>query len=200
MPETIGVMILNKFLGKGQIMRRDDEQTIVEVVLYILGKTKGLDMYHLFKVMYFAERAYLAKYGRKMTEEDYYALRWGPVPSHLYDAVKEQGDAHTSLGMMLWDNVKSGDEIAKNYLFAKREYDRDLLPEAAIDVLSEAVSKYAYMPFSDLLRLSHDMDWRRAMDRTPHLIDPIDTAKVGGADDATIDYLREDLEWNKAFN
>ena len=42
-------------------MTRFDKQKLTEVVLYILNKTKGLDYYHVFKIIYFANIAHLAK-------------------------------------------------------------------------------------------------------------------------------------------
>ena len=44
-------------------MTNFDKQKLTEIVLYILNKTKGLDYYHVFKVIYFANISYLAKYG-----------------------------------------------------------------------------------------------------------------------------------------
>lgn len=38
-------------------MTRFDKQKLTEVVLYILNKTKGLDYYHVFKIIYFANIA-----------------------------------------------------------------------------------------------------------------------------------------------
>ena len=40
----------------------------VEHVLYILNKAGGLDYYRLFKIMYFAQRAYLKEYGAPRAE------------------------------------------------------------------------------------------------------------------------------------
>ena len=36
------------------IMNRFEQRKIVEVVLYILNKIGGTDIYHLFKIIYFA--------------------------------------------------------------------------------------------------------------------------------------------------
>ena len=39
-----------------------DKHRLTEIILYILNKTKGLDYYHVFKILYFANIAQLAKY------------------------------------------------------------------------------------------------------------------------------------------
>lgn len=39
-------------------MTNFDKQKLTEILLYILNKTKGLDYYHVFKVIYFANISY----------------------------------------------------------------------------------------------------------------------------------------------
>ena len=62
-------------------MTNFDKQKLTEILLYILNKTKGLDYYHVFKVIYFANISYLAKYGFPMVSDEFCALPDGPVPS-----------------------------------------------------------------------------------------------------------------------
>jgi len=64
------------------------QRQLLEKVLYILHRTGGLDYYRVFKILYFAERAYLAKFCRKMVEDNFCALPYGPVPTSLYDAIR----------------------------------------------------------------------------------------------------------------
>ena len=40
-----------------------DKHRLTEIILYILNKTKGLNYYHVFKILYFANIAQLAKDG-----------------------------------------------------------------------------------------------------------------------------------------
>ena len=62
---------------------------IEAVVLYILQHFKeGLDYIKLFKIMYFAQREYLATYGLTIAEDTFKARQLGPVPSLTYKVVK----------------------------------------------------------------------------------------------------------------
>ena len=57
---------------------------IAAVVLYILQHFKdGVDYIKLFKIMYFAQREYLATYGLTIAEDTFKARQLGPVPSLL---------------------------------------------------------------------------------------------------------------------
>ena len=40
-----------------------EQKTLIEVVLYVLQKTQGVDYYHLFKILYFADRKHIAEWG-----------------------------------------------------------------------------------------------------------------------------------------
>lgn len=73
---------------------------IAAVVLYILQHFKdGVDYIKLFKIMYFAQRDYLATYGLTIAEDTFKARQLGPVPSLTYKVVKmaENGDESTDL-------------------------------------------------------------------------------------------------------
>lgn len=73
---------------------------IEAVVLYILQHFKeGLDYIKLFKIMYFAQREYLATYGLTIAEDTFKARQLGPVPSLTYKVVKmaENGDESADL-------------------------------------------------------------------------------------------------------
>ena len=55
---------------------------IKAVVLYILQSFKdGTDYIKLFKLMYFAQRGYLAKYGRPIFEDSFLSLYLGTTPA-----------------------------------------------------------------------------------------------------------------------
>ena len=62
-------------------MNKYEQQKIIEVVLYILNKTGGIDFYHLFKIIYFAEMKHLVKWGHRILSDDLCALDYGPVPT-----------------------------------------------------------------------------------------------------------------------
>ena len=51
-----------------------EQKSLIEIVLYILNKTGGIDFYHLFKIIYFAEMKHLAKWGIRLQKDDLCAL------------------------------------------------------------------------------------------------------------------------------
>ena len=71
---------------------------IAAVVLYILQHFKdGVDYIKLFKIMYFAQREYLATYGLTIAEDTFKARQLGPVPSLTYKVVKTLNTCITNI-------------------------------------------------------------------------------------------------------
>ena len=71
-----------------------DKTKALNALLYVANRVQRKDFHKIFKIIYFAdrqhlaERQHLAKWGEKITTDDYYALPHGPVPTRIYDALK----------------------------------------------------------------------------------------------------------------
>lgn len=101
-------------------MDRYDKERLVEIVLYVLNKTGELDYYTLLKTIYFAELKHLAKWGQRITADDVCAMPYGPVLSHLLDAIKS--DSHEpELSRMLKSAFKFASEDASNIMLPQNK-------------------------------------------------------------------------------
>lgn len=67
------------------ITNRFDKSKALEVLLYVTHQTQ--DMYHTAKIIYFANRYHLEKYGRFIIDDRVIAMKHGPVLSNLYDMI-----------------------------------------------------------------------------------------------------------------
>ena len=83
-----------------------EQRKLNEIILYLLNVTGGMDYYHIFKILYFAEREHLAKWGHRMIADDFCALEYGPVPTHLYDAIKVLDSKGTALAEILYEDMR----------------------------------------------------------------------------------------------
>lgn len=168
------------------------DKQLLEKVLYILNKTGGIDYYRLFKILYFAEREYLARYYRKMVEDSFCALPYGPVPTRLYDAIRNEGHAY-ALSQALWASVRSAGEDSPSVLLPMREADMDYIAKYEAEVLDEMIALYSPKTFSELKQLSHGEAWSK----TGHCraIAPEDIALEGGLALDELPYLKELVSW-----
>lgn len=176
-------------------MTNFEKQKLTEIVLYILNKANGLDYYHVFKIIYFAELEHLAKYGFRMTTDEFCALPDGPVPSLLYDCIKDNSFCDKDLENMINKNVEKGNDDAYYMLTAKRKADLDYLSEAEIESLDKSIRDNATMPYDKLKEKSHGKEWRRAFYESSgrKVMDTIGMATDGMASEEMIEYIKENL-------
>lgn len=176
-----------------------EQKKLIQVVLYILNKTGGIDYYHIFKILYFAELKHLAKWGHRIIADDFYALEYGPVPTKLYDAVKGNNAPQTQLADLLKSSARFAGNDAPNVLLPICDADLNYISASEIEALNSSIEENVQLTFSQLKEKSHDSAWGEAFRREngAKIISPVSMAKVMNADNATIEYIKEQLELEK---
>jgi uncharacterized phage-associated protein len=180
---------------------------IKAALLYILRNfPEGVDYIKLFKILYFAQQEHLAKYGRPIVDESFYALKHGPVPSFSYKAfqaaegkIELLKDFEEFLSGM---NVEpDGENICVS---SSAEPDTDELSRSDIKCLDSSILKHKGVDSYNLAELSHDKAWIEAYDRAQN--DPeknrmtlIDIAKAAKAPEGIINHIREHQLIKKAL-
>ena len=182
-------------------MTNFDSKKLTELVLYILGKTGGIDFYHTFKILYFAEMNHLAKWGSGIVPDEFCALKYGPVPTHLYDAVKELNAPHMELSVELSEVIQFAGEDAPNVLIPKRQADMKFLSKSEIEALDSSIEENKSLTFRQLMWKSHDKAWEEADRREngTNVISPVSMAKVLNADEAMLAYIEEQIQIESAL-
>jgi uncharacterized phage-associated protein len=183
-------------------MTNFDKRKLTEMVLYILNKTNGLDYYHVFKIIYFANIAHLAKCGLRITTDDFCALPDGPVPSVLYDSIKDGVFCDKELQQMINQAIVKGNDDAYFMWAAKRQANLDYLSKSEIEELDKAIAENAHLPYNTLKNKSHGSEWSRAFYSTSQgrkLMDVVGMAKDAHAADDMIEYIKEELEIEAAL-
>ncbi|MDR0995535.1 MAG: SocA family protein [Tannerella sp.] len=185
-------------------MTSDEILKLKAVVLFVLGRCKKLDYFHLFKILYFADRAHYATYGRRIIADTFCALQYGPVPSALYDAVKDvigvQALPSASPLLLL---SKSLVKVDSTYLKAKEKFDADELSRSDIEALDASINENRNKSFDELSQQSHDEAWTEAYNNpknTQKAIEPLTMAKAAGANEDTLQYLKEQARIDAALS
>lgn len=180
-------------------MSNDELLKLKAVVLYIISQCKTIDYFHLFKILYFADRNHLATYGRRIVKDTFCALQFGPVPSNLYDAIKiVTGKASRPINdtiTTLSDALASKDDVYPSYLTNKEEADMDELSPSDIECIDQSIKENSLVPFNKLSEQSHDKAWRQAWEKKKNSpINELALAEAGGADEAMMEYIKENWE------
>ena len=185
-------------------MTKFDKETLIEIVLYILNKTQGADIYHVLKIIYFANQKHLVKWGAPMIPDDFRAYEYGPVPEQLYKAMHNTAKYGTELPQ-LFDNVaRYAAEDARSIILPTRPAQMDYLSRATVECLDQSIDENIGLTFPELLKKSHDGAWQKAWERKTAIgddkMDAVSIAEAAGANHAMLDFIREQLEVDALFS
>lgn len=167
------------------IYKRFDYNQAKDTILYLLSKAPNnkIDRLKLFKIMYFAQMEHLVKYGRLIFVDKFNAYQNGPLPLNLYKLIR---DHNTFEGMVTHQNM---------YLILKEKVNTDnlvYLSDSDIECLDKSFDENYSLSKTELSEKSHDLAWLKAFQKgTQQVLDYIDIAKVGGADENIIQYIEE---------
>jgi hypothetical protein len=124
-----------------------NERKAVEAVLWLIQKGET-SMYHIWKMLFEADKYHLNKYERPVTGDSYMAMEFGTVPKWLYTGACEKPNT---------DFVRSG-----KYLHAKRMPIISMLSESDIEALEIGYKKYAGFDFNGVKEINHkEPAWKK---------------------------------------
>lgn len=160
--------------------------TIIEALHYTLEKTGTAGKIKLIKLMYLADKYHLLKYGRTVTNDDYYAMDFGPVGTTVKDILafdKDMLSKDFKYAAKLLAKVGEHEFSARHLKNAEYEH----LSETDIEVLDFVLAKFGKMTGKQLTTYTHQYpEWaqhahlfeaktiRRARIETEELLSVID--------------------------
>ena len=164
----------------------DKEKTITSL-LFILNKLGAIGFHKLFKILYFADQKHLVNYGIPITGDIYIAMKNGPVPSVIYDTLKEIKKSLkfdiTASELNDFFEVKS-----EHFVAAKRKADIEFLSETEWECLEESIKENCDLQFDKLEDKSHKAAWSNT--KLNNKMSYIDIAIDGGASEIMLDYIK----------
>ena len=67
---------------------RFNEGKAIEALIWIASEWPNITPFYLSKVLFYAEKEHLNKYGRPVIADTYIAMPWGPVPSTIRNYIE----------------------------------------------------------------------------------------------------------------
>lgn len=123
----------------------------IETILYLAPQISDSDIYGVCKLLYYADKTSLEKYGRFIFGESYTAMDGGATPSNAYDLLKEIAQKPTSQLSVDGNNV-----------IPLRDANLDYLSESDIECLDQVIAIYGKMPKWKRGEDAHDVAWGKA--------------------------------------
>lgn len=140
----------------------------IQGMQFLASKKPGITQYYVGKVFFFADREHLLDWGRPISGDRYVAMEHGPVPSGIYNLVKNDSGMPDELLDLMRDRILFESEHNKIYLFANDEkLDFSALSGSDMEYLADSLTTYGNMSFGKLREISHrdaayEAAWRNA--------------------------------------
>jgi len=129
-----------------------DIQKAIEAIVYISHKNG--DLFHIVKILYYADKFHLEGYGRLITGDHYVAMKDGPVPSAAYDIIKAvRGDGLSPIIENPQEAFRVEDWIT---IKPNRDPNLNYFSESDIEALNKAIDKYSPMSYQELWDTVHE--------------------------------------------
>ena len=177
---------------------RFDERKALAAILYISGKLiernqvskeAKPDMHRISKILYFADRKHLVRYGRPILGDHFVAMKDGPVPSKTYDLMKAiKGESPFCNA----ENFKASFEVKGFMVHPKQAADMDEFSESDIECINESLQENQDLTFGQLRDKSHDWAYNKASEN--NRISFIAMTKAEGIDADMISYIESVAE------
>lgn len=124
----------------------------LEVALWIAHDQPDIDIYHLVKAAYFADKYHLNAHGRPLVGDEYEAAWFGPLPQVIYGLVRHEPMEMLALGNQGPLPIRMDE---KNCVTAEREPNLRRLSQSDIDALGHGVDHVKNKSFDQLFRETH---------------------------------------------
>jgi uncharacterized phage-associated protein len=137
---------------------RFDPDKALNLVLYVAACVKEPTFHTISKVIYFADKLHLERYGRLICGDSYVAMKHGPVPSEIYDMMKDvRGDGFSEH----WQTARQAFEVkGKATVVPHQAPDMDVFSDSDVECINESIKIYGHLDFGRLTELSHDEAWQ----------------------------------------
>lgn len=135
----------------------------VQALGYIQSKTEITDKLALVKLLFFADRYHLRTFCISMLEDNYKALRKGPVCSYTLDLINQSNFYNTlspELKKYVYENL-----ICKNWNVTVKEHNIESLSKSALMALDFSIEHFSKFDSVDLVEIAHSYpEWKKYED------------------------------------
>lgn len=143
---------------------RFDPARAMELVLYVTARLRFPTFHSVSKILYFADKEHLSRYGTLLTGDSYVAMKHGPVPSEIYNLLKAAAGRRESwISPQYHEVAKGAIAVEGNYrLRTVREARPEVLSASHRECLDASLKQYGSLSFARLTAKSHDLAWKSA--------------------------------------
>jgi hypothetical protein len=143
------------------IRPRPDSDKAIEVVLFLAERLRDPTSHSIAKTLYAADHKHLGRYGRFICADRYIAMKYGPVPSRVYDMLKmARAEVEGATGNTVVRAAFSVSQTNPPTVTPNRAPDMDLLSASEVQALEEAIAEMGHLGFGERTDRTHGPAWK----------------------------------------
>jgi uncharacterized phage-associated protein len=126
----------------------------IEAIIWLSNKQPGIDIYHIVKIIFFADKMHLNRYGRPLIGDTYIKMEYGPVPSAIKDLITRD----MWLSPRQIEKISTAINIDRNNHYSatpNRDADLSYFSKSDLNCLSESFENYKNSTFDELYTITH---------------------------------------------
>jgi len=178
-----------------------DQTKIIEALSYILTKIQKADKIKLVKLLYIADKYHLIRYGRTITNDDFWAVKAGPMGSATSDVLNMEGNMEATESNYPSAMLKRIDQYGFETR-ASEDEEFESLSESDIEMLDTVIKKFGNMNQWDLVNYTHKyQEWsqyKEILEKNPNKRARISSEEVLSIiGDEPFDITPEHIEMSK---
>ena len=144
-------------------MRYDIEKVANAIKFFKLKDVKHLGKTKLMKLLFFADKEHLSKYGIPIFYDKYFKLPHGPVPSLTLNIIDSLNEVE-NFDLMEYTNILrehiemkeiNYNGFSFNGFEIKKPFEKDIFSQSELEVLELIANKYKYFTANQISELSH---------------------------------------------
>lgn len=128
----------------------------IETVLWLVGQKPNLDIYHIGKAIFYAEKCHLNKYARPIIGDSYQKGSFGPCPSTIRDIIHQKSKWLSPDELQQATDALEIINTPYPTPIPKRPPELDAFSGTDIECLKEALDFVGEMSFNQLKEMSHE--------------------------------------------
>lgn len=173
-------------------------------MVFFITKTKYCYTLKLLKLLYFFDFQHFKETGRSVTGMEYFAWPMGPVPTSLYEELKNRTKLKKFFSFIpekFLDSEFTREKAVR--LRPKLNFDKSLFSKREIRIMNELIELYKDITAKDMTKASHDRGrpWYKVFkeEKKPQQLIPYEYILDDSSKSVSKDFARELADDDKAM-
>lgn len=142
-----------------------DKEKRINAILYFCKHTRNLSETKLYKLLYHLDFLHFKETGRPVTDLEYYAWDFGPVPQKLFFEIKNRTAPKEILDCITELKDEDTGKIKGSYFKTLQKPDLDIFSEREIEILKRVAEVFKHAKAKDMTEITHlkNLPWDKTI-------------------------------------